>query len=195
MAEKVMVGGTPMFENPFSHCTFLGKLGGHDLYFTNDPARGPDVLARSGDEPGEYVEGLKYAWGLDKHLTAARRIAEYKRLLEFNPVKALFSAYEPPDVAAVKKALPETAEYAVLVAFQAGDTAESNAGIDYLCNQPEMLAKYPDSPLSRLCHADMNLAIVARTFPEVFAKEVYLNIANEKYAALGGKPPYPGYRK
>jgi hypothetical protein len=195
MTEKVMIGGTPMFENPFSYCTFLGKLGGHDLYFVNDPARGPDVLARSGDEPGEYVEGLKHAWGADKYLTAARRIAEYKKLLPFDPVRALFSAVEMQDVAAVMKALPETAEYAVLVAFKAGDTAESNAGLDYLCSQPAMLAKYPDSPMSRLAHADMNLAVVARCFPEVFAKEVYQNIAAEKYAELGGKPPYPGYVK
>jgi hypothetical protein len=193
MSEKVVIGGTPVFENPFAHCTFLGKLGGHDLYFVDDPAREPDVLARSGDEPGEYVEGLKHSWGADKYLTAARRIAEYKKLLPFNPVKALFSAHEWQDVAAVKRALPDTAEYAVLVAFHAGDTAESNAGLDYLCSQPEMMSKYPDSPLGRLGHVDMNLAVVAACFPEVFSKEVYRNISAEKYLELGGKPPYPGY--
>ena len=58
MTEKVQIGGKPTFDNPFSDCTFLGRYAGYDLYVDHSPGKTPDVLARSGDEPGDSIEGL-----------------------------------------------------------------------------------------------------------------------------------------
>jgi len=188
MAEKIIIGGKPMFDNPFGHCTFLGKFLGHDLYFTDVPGKAPDVLARSGEEPGEYVEGLKFSWGLDRALTAARRIAEYKKLLVLNPVKSMFCAYQQEDVSTVKKQLVTTPEYAALTAFQAGDVTEANRLLDELAATPEMLTKYPDAPLERMKHVDMNLFVLGRYLEGVFAPETYCKVAAQRIIELGGEP-------
>lgn len=180
MTSKVLIGGAPVFDNPFSDCTFLGRLGGYDLYFTHAPGKAPDVLARSGSEPGEYVEGLKHAWGGDKYLTAARRIAEYKKLLPCDPVRSLLWAHEPEDLASIRRALPGTREYAVLTAHHAGDVEAVNAGLDELTATPLMMEKYPTDAQERLRHVDMNLYLVGRFLGDFFAREVYTSVAAER---------------
>jgi hypothetical protein len=188
MSEKVMIGGAPSFENPFSHCTFLGRYAGYDLYLTNTPGKDPDVLARSGDEPGDYVEGLQLSYGENKPLTAARRIAEYKKLLPMNPVKAMWRAYEAEDVGRIKKALVSTSEYATLKAFEEGRVEEANQLLDQLVSDADMVARYPDSALERLLHVDMVLYVMGKYLGDVFSPQTYFNVTAERIRALGGVP-------
>jgi hypothetical protein len=186
MSEKVVIGGTPLFDNPFSHCTFLGRFAGYDLYLTHAPGKAPDVLARSGEEPGEYVEGMKLAWGVNKPLTAARRVAEFKRLLPLNPVKALFHAHEPEDLASIRRALVSTPEYAALTAFQAGDAASAERIVEELAAAPDMVARYPTRADERLRQVDLHLFLVGRFLGETFVPETYTGITAQKLAALAG---------
>lgn len=179
MSEKVIVGGSPLFENPFSNCVFLGRLGSYDLYLTQMPGKPVDVLARSGSEPGEYVEGLSHAWGSSKALTAARRIAEYKKLLPFDPVKSLLYAYEPEDLACIRKALVSTREYSVLAAYRDGDGAQVTRALQELVADEAVVAKYPDSVRERERHVDMNLYLVGRFLRETFPRQIYANAAAE----------------
>lgn len=179
MSEKIFVGGTPLFENPFSNCVFLGRLGSYDLYLTQMPGKPLDVLARSGAEPGEYVEGLNRAWGANKPLTAARRIAEYKKLLPFDPVKSLLYAHEPEDLASIRKALLSTREFAVLSAYREGDSAQVTHVLQELVGDETMAAKYPDSPRERARHVEMNLYLVGRFFGDTFSRKIYANAAAE----------------
>jgi hypothetical protein len=188
MSEKVMIGGKPIFDNPFSHCTFLGRLGGDDLYLLNPPGGAPDVLARSGEEPGDYVEGLVLSYGENKPLTAARRIAEYKRLLPVNPVKAMFHANEAEDITRTQKALASTTEYAVLSAYATGDNLEVSRLLDELVTHADLVAKYPSSALERLLHVDMVLFVMGRYLGEVFSPSTYRNVTADKLIALGGVP-------
>lgn len=191
MSEKAMIGGTPMFDNPFSHCVFLGRFGGYDLYLTNPPNATADVLARSGEEPFDYVEGLSLSYGENKPLTIARRIAEYKRLLPVNPLKALFHAHEPEDVAQVKKALVLTPEYAALLAYQAGDITEANRILDELVEQAALFALYPGSARERLQHVDTMLHMVAWYLGDTFTPGTVLNVVAERIVALGATPRAP----
>ena len=186
MSEKVVIGGTPMFDNPFSHCTFLGRFAGYDLYMTQVPGKAPDVLARSGEEPGEYVEGMKLAWGVSKPLTAARRVAEFKRLLPFNAVKALFHAHEPEDLASIRRTLVSTPEYAALTAFQAGDIAEADRLVDDLVAAPAMVARFPTSADERLRQVDLHLFLIGRFLCETFVPDTYVGITAQKRAAMVG---------
>jgi hypothetical protein len=188
MSEKVFVGGTPLFDNPFSHCTFLGRFGGYDLYLAQTPGKAPDVLARSGEEPGDYVEGLKLAWGKNKPLTAARRIAEYKRLLPFEPVKALLYAHEAEDLASIRKALVATSEHAALTAYQAGDMATAHRLVAELVAHPGMVARYPQNGEERLRHVELNLFLVGRFLGETFSPQTYTGISTQPPAASGAAP-------
>jgi hypothetical protein len=188
MSEKIFIGGTPMFDNPFTHCTFLGRFGGHDLYLTQSPGKSPDVLARSGQEPGEYVEGLKLAWGQSKPLTAARRIAQYKRLLPLDPVAALFHAHEPEDLVSIRKALLVSLEYAALTAFQSGDVAAADQLLDQLVAHPDMVTRYPTRTDERLRHVDLHLTLVGRFLDKTFSAQTYTGITAPRLAALEGSP-------
>jgi hypothetical protein len=182
MTDKVFIGGAPLFENPFSDCLFLGRMGSYDLYLTQTPGKPVDVLARSGAEPGEYVEGLKKAWGINKALTAARRIAEYKKLLPMDPVKALLYAHEPEDLASIRKALVSTQEYAVLTAYRDGDSAQVTAILQELADAEALVVKYPESRRERALHVDMNLYLVGGFMGDAFARHIYANALAELLA-------------
>lgn len=168
MTEKPVIGGKPTYDNPFSHCTFLGRFAGHDLYFMSPPDGKPDVLARSGDEVGDYVEGLALSYGANTALTAARRVAEFKGLYKLNLLDAMLRAHEAPDLALLKTRLPSTYEYQALKATADGDTVRADEHVSILLSPPFLFERYPDSPVERLRHLDTCLYVLERFTADTF---------------------------
>jgi len=68
----------PKFEHDCEVCVFLGHYLEHDLYCC---PKGPDILARYGDEGSEYMDGLTFAHR-NLHLAECFRRAEQNGLLQ-----------------------------------------------------------------------------------------------------------------
>lgn len=59
----------PLYQHNCDHCVFLGTYQGTDLYACESGCPGyawPTVIARSSDEPSDYMSGLKIAEAIER---------------------------------------------------------------------------------------------------------------------------------
>lgn len=70
---------SPQYEHDCSHCTFLGRHNGHDLYHCVQGGYMPTIVARYGNDGSEYTSGFEFAQ-FNPNLAEARRRAKERGL-------------------------------------------------------------------------------------------------------------------
>lgn len=138
-ANLTLVTGTeqaPRFEHDCDCCQFLGHFRGEhgpvDLY-VHTRGHMPTVIARFGSD-GNYASGMCFAYGQLDDLTEARVRAQKLGILEYNVYEALrhVSANCDDSPTELQNALPFTAEYQAVLAFEAGDTERYQGLVTHL---------------------------------------------------------------
>lgn len=76
----------PRYTHDCDDCKFLGHFENYDLYACRQ-SWGPTVIARYGDEGGEYISGLTVSNKFPA-LTEAKRLAAERGLLDDIPLQA-----------------------------------------------------------------------------------------------------------
>lgn len=121
----------PVYQHDCSCCIFLGRQstphGEVDLYVHPDIGFSRSVIARYSSDGPEYSSGLVFSYGRIPPLTEARRRAQALGLLDYDVYEALhYAVPETPEFDEMKRALPFTIEYQMMLAYERGDIERSS---------------------------------------------------------------------
>jgi len=145
----------PLHQHDCSCCIFLGRKatpqGEVDLYAHTGTGFSQTVIARYSSDGPKYSSGLVLSYGRIPLLTEARKRAHVLGVLEYDVYEALhYAAPDTPEFDELKRALPFTVEYQMMLAHEKGDIERSSALAANLINSALARArKYkPETPRS-----------------------------------------------
>jgi integrase len=135
-SEVTRIGAdAPRYRHHCSSCVFLGCYQSKDLYFCNQGGFEATVMARHGDDGGDYASAMCFSYGAIPALTEARRRAQEKGVHQYKLIEALGRVEEdaPQWVRdELKRHLGESELYDILKTLQRDEEAGTAAVHEYL---------------------------------------------------------------